>query len=99
MTWQRDSKGNLSALSSHEGFHLDATVALVLRADALSIEPEFEQTAIFFYFWKLYVPLKPRVLTGGCGLLVNTFSKGSREANHLHTLTKSNLRQTSDHPN
>lgn len=43
-----DSKGNLSALSSHEGFHLDPNTVLDLRSDAPSIKPELEETVIFF---------------------------------------------------
>ena len=42
-----ESKSNMSASSSCEGFCLDPNAFLALRSNALSIEPEFEQSAIF----------------------------------------------------
>ena len=39
-------------------------------------------------------PARPRVLTGGCRLLVKRFEKGSREANNLCIVTKSSLQKT-----
>ena len=39
-------------------------------------------------------PPRPKVLTGGCCLLVKRFEKGSREANNLWIVTKSSLQKT-----
>ena len=49
----------------HEAY-LDPNVLLVSRLDALSVEPEFQETVIFLS--RLYVPLRLKVLTGGCSL-------------------------------
>ena len=39
-------------------------------------------------------PPRPKVLTGGCRLLVKRFEKGSRDANNLCIVTKSSLQKT-----
>lgn len=67
-------------------------VALIPRSDALSIEPELELTALFL--WRLSVPLKSKVLTSGCSLLVKRFEEESREANYLCIVTGQNLQIT-----
>ena len=38
-------------------------------------------------------PPRPKVLTGGCRLLVKRFEKGSRDANNLCIVTKSSLQK------
>ena len=86
------SKGNLSALSGHEGFHLDPNIDLDLRLDTPSIKPGFEQIN---FLWKLYVPLKPKVLTSRCYLPVNRFEKEGKEATHLCIVTRRICRQSS----
>ena len=46
-----DGQGDLSASSSLEGFRVRPGGVLVLRSDAQSVEPEFQQTATFL--WRL----------------------------------------------
>lgn len=64
--------------------HLGAVFVLI--SNALNIEHGFEETAIFI--WRLYAPLRPKVLTGGCCLPVRELGKKSKEASGPHIVTK-----------
>lgn len=62
-----------------------SNVALVLRLGAPNIKPEFEQTELFFGDC---VPLRLKVLTDRCYLLMKRPVLGSREENCLYIVIK-----------
>ena len=59
----------------------------VLVSDAITIKPEFQQTAIFL--WSRFVPLRLKALASGCCISVRRLEKENKEANHPHIATKS----------
>lgn len=65
---------------------MDLKVALVVKSGTPNIKPECKKIAISP--WRLCIPLRLKVLTGGCRLAVKRPQEGSRELSHLRVVIK-----------
>lgn len=67
-------------------------MSLVLISDAVNTETAFGQIAIFF-FGLHYVPIRLKILAGGCYVPVRWPEKNNKETHFLHITTKQNLKE------
>ena len=76
-TWS----GVWGSLWYHEAY-LNLDAALILRSCVLNNKLRFNKGEVFSL--KIYVPLRPKALKGGCYLLIGDLEDGSRETSHLY---------------